>query len=131
MFEITESIVAEDINRVILVMDQLKASGIRFSMDDFGTGYSSLSNLNRLPLDEIKIDRAFISALSHHDGDRAMVTTILKMASILKLSTVAEGVETEAQIEFLMQHDCPVFQGYFYSKPLPSDQFVAFYKGRQ
>jgi EAL domain-containing protein (putative c-di-GMP-specific phosphodiesterase class I) len=109
----------------------LKESGIRFSMDDFGTGYSSLSNLNRLPLDEIKIDRAFVSALSDHDGDRAMVTTILKMASILRLRTVAEGVETEAQLEFLMHHDCPIFQGYFYSKPLPKDQFVAFYRGRQ
>lgn len=131
MFEITESIVAEDINRVILVMSQLKASGIRFSMDDFGTGYSSLSNLNRLPLNEIKIDRAFINALSHHDGDRAMVTTILKMASILKLSTVAEGVETEAQLAFLMHHDCPIFQGYLYSMPLPKDQFVAYYRSRQ
>ncbi len=131
MFEITESIVAEDINRVILIMGQLKASGIRFSMDDFGTGYSSLSNLNRLPLNEIKIDRAFISALSHHDGDRAMVTTILKMASILKLSAVAEGVETEEQRAFLMHHDCPVFQGYFYSKPLPKDEFVAYYRSRQ
>ena len=131
MFEITESIVAEDINRVILVMSQLKASGIRFSMDDFGTGYSSLSNLNRLPLNEIKIDRAFINALSHHDGDRAMVTTILKMASILKLSTVAEGVETEAQLAFLMHHDCSIFQGYLYSMPLPKDQFVAYYRSRQ
>jgi diguanylate cyclase len=131
MFEITESIVAEDINRVILIMGQLKASGIRFSMDDFGTGYSSLSNLNRLPLNEIKIDRAFISALSHHDGDRAMVTTILKMASILKLSIVAEGVETEEQLAFLMHHDCPIFQGYFYSKPLPKDEFVAYYRSQQ
>lgn len=131
VFEITESIVAEDIDRVILIMNRLKESNIRFSMDDFGTGYSSLSNLNRLPLDEIKIDRAFIHALTHQDGDRAMVTTILKMASILKLSIVAEGVETEGQLEFLKHHDCPIFQGYYYSHPLPKDQFVAYYRHRQ
>jgi diguanylate cyclase (GGDEF)-like protein len=131
VFEITESIVAEDIDRVILIMNRLKESNIRFSMDDFGTGYSSLSNLNRLPLDEIKIDRAFIHALTHQDGDRAMVTTILKMASILKLSIVAEGVETEGQLEFLTHHDCPIFQGYYYSHPLPKDQFVAYYRHRQ
>jgi sensor c-di-GMP phosphodiesterase-like protein len=107
----------------------LKELGIRFSMDDFGTGYSSLSNLNRLPLDEIKIDRAFVNALSHHEGDRAMVTTILKMAGILQLSIVAEGVETEAQIDFLRGHDCPIFQGYYYSKPLPKEQFAAYYRG--
>lgn len=131
VFEITESIVAEDINRVILIMNRLKELGIRFSMDDFGTGYSSLSNLNRLPLDEIKIDRAFIKALSHQDGGQAMVITILKMASILKLSVVAEGVETEEQLAFLKYHDCPIFQGYYYSKPLPKDQFVAYYRSRQ
>lgn len=130
VFEITESIIAEDIKHVILVMRRLKESGIRFSMDDFGTGYSSLSNLNRLPLDEIKIDRAFIKALSHQDGGQAMVITILKMASILKLSVVAEGVETEQQLAFLKQHDCPVFQGYLFARALPHEQFVAYYRAK-
>lgn len=127
IFEITESIVAEDIQRVILTMNQLRATGIRFSMDDFGTGYSSLSNLSQLPLDELKIDRAFISVLSQQDGNRAMVVTILNMAHILKLSVVAEGVETEAQRDFLLEHDCPIFQGYFYSRPLPRHQFEALF----
>lgn len=130
VFEITESIVAEDIHRVILVMNQLKASGIRFSMDDFGTGYSSLSYLNRLPLDEIKIDRAFVSALGQNDGDRAMVTTILNMAHILKLNIVAEGVETGAQLDFLLRHGCQIFQGYYYSKPLPNAQFAEYYRAQ-
>jgi sensor c-di-GMP phosphodiesterase-like protein len=112
-------------------MNRLKESNIRFPMDDFGTGYSSLSNLNRLPLDELKIDRAFIKALTYQDGDRVMVTTILKMASILMLSIVAEGVETEGQLEFFKHHDCPIFQGYYYSQPLPKDQFVAYYRSRQ
>ncbi len=126
IFEVTESIVADDISRVIQVMNRLKTSGIRFSMDDFGTGYSSLSYLNRLPLDEIKIDRAFVGALSQKEGDRAMVVTILNMAKILKLNIVAEGVETGGQLEFLLSHDCHIFQGYFYSKPLPKEQFEAY-----
>jgi EAL domain-containing protein (putative c-di-GMP-specific phosphodiesterase class I) len=128
VFEITESIVAEDINRVIDVMKQLQASGIRFSMDDFGTGYSSLSNLNRLPLDEIKIDRSFVGALDQDEGHRAMVVTILNMASILKLNIVAEGVETVEQLDFLLRHDCRIFQGYFYSRPLSKDAFAQFYR---
>jgi diguanylate cyclase (GGDEF)-like protein len=130
MFEITESIVAEDINRVILIMNRLKGTGIRFSMDDFGTGYSSLSYLNRLPLDEIKIDRAFVGALGQNEGDRAMVTTILNMANILKLKIVAEGVETAEQRDFLLHHGCHAFQGYYYSKPLPKEQFAEYYRAR-
>jgi len=130
VFEITESIVAEDIHRVIQVMNRLKASGIRFSMDDFGTGYSSLSYLNQLPLDEIKIDRAFVSALGQNEGDRAMVTTILNMAGILKLNIVAEGVETAAQLDFLLQHGCQIFQGYYYSRPLPKEAFEQYYRSQ-
>jgi len=130
IFEVTESIVAEDINRVILVMNRLKESGIRFSMDDFGTGYSSLSYLNRLPLDEIKIDRSFVGALDQNEQDRAMVVTILNMANILKLNIVAEGVETAGQRDFLLSHHCHIFQGYFYSKPLPKEQFAAYCRNR-
>jgi diguanylate cyclase (GGDEF)-like protein len=128
MFEVTESIVAEDINRVISVMNRLKKSGIRFSMDDFGTGYSSLSYLNKLPLNEIKIDRSFVNLLEQNESDRAMVVTILNMANILKLNIVAEGVETAAQRDFLLNHDCQIFQGYFYSKPLPKEQFNTYYR---
>jgi len=130
IFEITESIVAEDINRVISIINQLKKLGIRFSMDDFGTGYSSLSYLNRLPLDEIKIDRSFVSALDRNDQNREMVVTIMHLAKILKLSIVAEGVETIEQLDFLLGHDCQIFQGYFYSKPLPKEQFEAYYHSR-
>ncbi len=130
VFEITESIVAEDVNRVILIMNRLKQSGIRFSMDDFGTGYSSLSYLNRLPLDEIKIDRSFVGAIDKNDNDRAMVVTILNMANILKLSIVAEGVETAEQLDFLLQHECQIFQGYYYSRALSKDQFEAYYRNK-
>jgi diguanylate cyclase (GGDEF)-like protein len=131
VFEITESIVAEDVNRVIQIMNRLKQLGIRFSMDDFGTGYSSLSYLNRLPLDEIKIDRSFVGAIDKNDNDRAMVVTILNMANILKLSIVAEGVETAEQLEFLLQHECQIFQGYYYSRALPQEQFEAYYRNKE
>ena len=130
-FEITESIVAEDIDRVIQVMHRLKAAGIRFSMDDFGTGYSSLNYLNRLPLDELKIDRAFVSALGPQEDGRTMVVTILKMAAALKLRIVAEGVETAEQLEFLLAHGCQLFQGYHFSRPLTDEQFIAYYRQRQ
>jgi len=131
MFEITESIVAEDINRVIQIMQRLTASlGIRFSMDDFGTGYSSLSYLTRLPLDELKIDRAFVCTLGRQEEGPAMVATILNMAEVLKLKIVAEGVETAQQHDFLMRHGCTVFQGYYHSEPLPKDRFVEFFRNR-
>lgn len=128
VFEITESIVAEDISQVISVMNRLRTLGIRFSMDDFGTGYSSLSYLNKMPLDEIKIDRSFVATLNQNERDEAMVVTILNMANILKLNIVAEGVETAGQLEFLLSHGCHIFQGYYYSRPLPKDQFTTYYR---
>ena len=131
VFEITESIVAEDINRVIEIMQRLKASlAIRFSMDDFGTGYSSLSYLTRLPLDELKIDRAFVCTLGRQEEGPAMVATILNMADVLKLKIVAEGVETAQQHDFLMRHGCTAFQGFYFSAPLSKDQFVEFFRSR-
>ncbi len=125
-FEITETIVAEDINNTILTIGDLKAMGIRFAMDDFGTGYSSLSYLKQLPIDEIKIDRAFVREVDQHEGDQAMVITILRMAKTFGLRVVAEGVETEEQLSFLQDHKCDCYQGYLFSKPLPEKEFVAF-----
>ncbi len=130
MFEITESIVADDILRITQAMSRLKILGIRFSMDDFGTGYSSLSHLNRLPLDEIKIDRTFVGALGEDESSHAMVTTILNLAGLLGLKTVAEGVETASQHQFLAQHGCMIFQGYLHSKPLIKDAFEQFYRSQ-
>ena len=127
VFEVTESIVAEDLQRVVQIMQRLKRLGIRFSMDDFGTGYSSLSLMNQLPLDELKIDRAFVSALDGTEGRQAMVTTILNLAGILGLNTVAEGVETQGQLDFLLRHGCQAFQGYHFSRPLPQADFEAFW----
>ncbi|MDD2273508.1 MAG: EAL domain-containing protein [Desulfuromonadaceae bacterium] len=130
VFEITESVLAEDISRVVAVMHRLKECGIRFSMDDFGTGYSSLNYLNRLPIDEIKIDRTFVGAIEQNEQNQAMVVTILKMAKIFKLRVVAEGVETAEQRDFLFSHGCNMFQGFYFSRSLPKEQFVAFYRNQ-
>jgi diguanylate cyclase (GGDEF)-like protein len=127
-FEITETIVAEDINNTVLIIRELKAMGIRFAMDDFGTGYSSLSYLKQLPIDEIKIDRSFVSEVDQHEGDQAMVITILRMAKNFGLKVVAEGVETEDQLRFLQDHKCDCYQGYLFSKPLPEKEYAAFIK---
>ena len=96
-------------------------------MDDFGTGYSSLSYIRRLPIDEIKIDRHFIKELSQYKHAEEMVDTILHVAKIFNLTVVAEGVETEEQKQFLIEHGCEIFQGYLYSKPISKTDFEQFY----
>ncbi len=127
IFEITESILIEDMNRIIFSMNKLKALGLSFSMDDFGTGYSSLSSLREMPISELKIDRSFVSRLGEHESDELMITTILAMAKIFNLKTVAEGIETQKQFDFLLQNNCDIFQGYYFSKPLTKNDFESFY----
>jgi len=124
--ELTESLVLENVVETIAKMQALKALGVRFSMDDFGTGVSSLSYLTRLPLDQLKIDRSFVFKLLEHGNDAIVVTTIITMARSLGLNVIAEGVETEAQREFLAQHDCQAYQGYLFSRPLALADFEAF-----
>ncbi|MDH5612593.1 MAG: EAL domain-containing protein [Gammaproteobacteria bacterium] len=128
VFEVTESIVAEDLDKIIRIMEEIRQLGIRFSMDDFGTGYSSLSYLKRLPIDEIKIDRSFVSELNKVENDQIMVSSILDMAKQFNLKVVAEGVETEDQFDFLKSRKCDIYQGFYFSKPLTDDEFRAFYK---
>ncbi len=126
IFEITESIVAESAN-IVDTINGIKKLGIRFSMDDFGTGYSSLSYIRKLPIDELKIDRHFIKELSQYNNAEAMVNTIIHIAEIFNLSVVAEGVETEEQQKFLIEHGCKIFQGYLYSKAISKEKFEQFY----
>ena len=123
--ELTESTVLENVEDTIAKMRELKLLGISFSMDDFGTGYSSLQYLKRLPLDQIKIDRSFVLDISSDPNDAAIVQAIIAMTQALGLNVIAEGVETEAQRDFLDKHGCHAFQGYLYSKPVPLEQFEA------
>ncbi|MGR9013312.1 MAG: EAL domain-containing protein [Gammaproteobacteria bacterium] len=123
--ELTESLVIGDIDETILKMNVLREIGVCFSMDDFGTGYSSLSSLKKLPLSQLKIDQSFVRDLSVDPDDAAIVQTIVAMAKSLGMGVIAEGVETEAQRSFLEQHDCPLYQGYLFSKPVPIEQFEA------
>ena len=112
-----------DISDVIAKMHTLKKLGIRLSMDDFGTGYSSLSYLTQLPLDQLKIDQSFVRNIVTEHNAAIMVKTIIDMALNFGLDVIAEGVETEAQLAFLKQNDCINFQGYFFSRPVPIEQF--------
>ena len=126
--ELTESVVLENIADVVTKMHALKALGIKLSMDDFGTGYSSLSCLKQLPFDQIKIDRSFVRDIVTDQNDAVMVQTIIEMAHNFSLNSVAEGVEIEAQLDFLKLHGCMVYQGYLFSKPVPVAEFEALLK---
>ena len=121
--ELTESVVLENVADIVTKMHALKALGVGLSMDDFGTGYSSLSYLKQLPLDQLKIDRSFVRDIVTDTNDAVMVRTIIDMAHNFRLNVIAEGVETEAQLDFLKQHGCIAYQGYLFSKPVPVEEF--------
>ena len=127
-FEITETAIMKDIDYVIKLISQIKDLGVTISIDDFGTGYSSMSYLKKLPLDVLKIDRAFIMELGDDEDSTSIVEAIMALSKALKLETVAEGVETVAQKEILTKLGCNLFQGYLYSKPLDLDTLIDFTK---
>ena len=126
--ELTEGMLLENIEETIATMNALKEIGIQFSLDDFGTGYSSLQYLKRLPLNQIKIDQSFVRDIDIDTNDAAIVQTIIAMAETLGLNIIAEGVETEAQHEFLDLRGCHAYQGYLFGKPMPIEQFEALLK---
>ncbi|NRD76647.1 EAL domain-containing protein [Bacillus sp. BRMEA1] len=121
--EITESMMM-DVQKVLPILRDLKRLGVRISLDDFGTGYSSLSYLKEFPIDIIKIDRSFVQNCTMDTKDATIVKTIIAMAHQLKIEVIAEGVESKDHLIFLQQHLCNSGQGYFFSRPLPSDEFV-------
>ena len=124
--ELTESLVMADPEHSIEMLKAFRALGITIAVDDFGTGYSSLSYLRRLPIQKLKIDKAFIRDLAINADDAAIIDMILAMARVLKLETVAEGVETKAQLEYLDAQGCSEIQGYFIAKPLSAEAATAF-----
>jgi EAL domain-containing protein (putative c-di-GMP-specific phosphodiesterase class I) len=121
--ELTESMLVDNIEEVIAKMTVLKSHGLRFSLDDFGTGYSSLSYLKRLPLDQLKIDRAFVHDMLVDVTSGAIAQTVISLSKAMGLSVMAEGVETEEQRDFLASLGCHAFQGFFFSPPLPLREF--------
>ena len=124
--ELTESLLVDDVDDIIAKMDALKAQGVGFSLDDFGTGYSSLSYLKRLPLDQLKIDQSFVRDALTDPNDAIIAKTIVALGQSLGLTVIAEGVETQAQRDFLWQNGCYAYQGYFFGRPGPVQGLDAF-----
>ena len=123
--ELTESLLVDDMEEIIAKMTMLKGHGIGFSLDDFGTGYSSLAYLKRLPLDQLKIDQGFVRDILNDSNDAAISRMIIVLAESLGLEVIAEGVETEAQMNFLAKQGCHVYQGYLFSRPIPPKDLEA------
>jgi len=123
--EVTENLLLDRTSEVVSRMRALSELGIRFAIDDFGTGYFSLAYLKRLPLNELKIDKSFVQDVAHDANDVALVETILSMARHLGFEVVAVGVETQAQLEFLVGQGCEHFQGYYFHRPQPAQEWLA------
>jgi EAL domain-containing protein (putative c-di-GMP-specific phosphodiesterase class I) len=121
VLEITESTVMDNVEQATLTLAALKALGVGVSVDDFGTGYSSLAYLRRFPIDQLKIDRSFVIEMLQYPDSAAIVNSIIGLAHSLRLQTVGEGVETQAQRDFLQAAGCDLLQGYFFSRPVTAD----------
>lgn len=128
--ELTEGVAIHDPRQATATMDRLREHGVRLAMDDFGTGYSSLSQLKRFQIYKLKIDQSFIQDLDHDSNDRAIVSAIIRMAQALGMQTTAEGVETEAQLEFLREQGCDEAQGYHFSRPLAPEALESFLRSQ-
>jgi diguanylate cyclase (GGDEF)-like protein/PAS domain S-box-containing protein len=124
--ELTESMLVENVEETIAKIEEIRGLGIRFSLDDFGTGYSSLQYLKKIPLDQMKIDRSFVRGLEMDRHDRYIVRTVIAIAQSLELDVIAEGVETEGQLQLLKDMGCKLYQGYLFGKPLPIELFERF-----
>ena len=129
--EITESVLMTDPEAAAQTLKGLADIGVGLSVDDFGTGYSSLSYLRQFPVDTIKIDRSFVSDITHDVADLAIVDSVIGLAHRLNLRTVAEGAETEAQVQVLRELGCSEIQGFFFSRPLAPEQVPEFVRRRR
>lgn len=128
--ELTESLLVDDVDDIISKMMALKARGVGFSLDDFGTGYSSLSYLKRLPLDQLKIDQSFLREALSNPKDAAIASVIMALGQKLGMMVIAEGVESQAQRDFLVREGCSNFQGYYFGHPVPVEALARFFKGQ-
>lgn len=128
--ELTESLLMSHVEDNISLLNRLKGMGVKLSVDDFGTGYSSLAYLKRLPLDAVKVDRAFVQDITADPGDASITRAVITMAHNLRLKVVAEGVETEGQISLLVANHCDDMQGYYFSPPVPPDQATKLLQSR-
>ncbi|MDH5487454.1 MAG: EAL domain-containing protein, partial [Gammaproteobacteria bacterium] len=122
--EITEGVAMQDIARTTTILTELKQFGVRIAVDDFGTGFSSLSYLKRFPLDKLKIDQSFVRGLPADESDAAITRAVIVLGQSMKLTVIAEGVETHAQLELLREQGCDEYQGDYFSKPVPTREFV-------
>ena len=122
--EATESILMRDADVTMATLNRLRDLGVKLSVDDFGTGYSSLSYLRRFPLNQLKIDRSFVKEITENPDDAAIIAAITSLARTLKLEVVAEGVETAEQASRLAEQGCTIMQGYYFSRPLPTEQIT-------
>jgi len=129
--ELTESILIQDTEKVMGMVQRLKALGVKLSIDDFGTGYSSLSYLKRFAVDKLKIDQSFVRDMADDPNDAVIVRTIIQMAKSLNLKTIAEGVETERQLALLRLQHCDEAQGYHFARPMPAEEFAIYLAGKQ
>jgi EAL domain-containing protein (putative c-di-GMP-specific phosphodiesterase class I) len=129
--EITESLIMEDIKATIAKLNDVRKLRVSVAIDDFGTGYSSLAYLAQLPVETLKIDRAFIVTMLEDPNNATLVQTIISLARSLRLNVVAEGVETEQQANFLRLLRCDQMQGYLFSKPVAAEDFAAFLEARR
>jgi diguanylate cyclase len=123
--EATESVLMKNSERAVSILQSLRKMGVRVAVDDFGTGYSSLSYLRRFPLDALKIDQSFVRQIADSPGEATIVSAIISMGRSLHLRVIAEGVETAEDLAFLQDHECDEAQGYYFSRPVPADQFAA------
>jgi len=127
--ELTESILMRDVGETLQMLNSLKKLGLCIAVDDFGTGYSSLNYLKQFPIDVLKIDRSFVDGVPGGEQDAQIARAIIAMAHSLSLAVIAEGVETQAQLDFLREHDCDQVQGYLFGKPMAASQFATQFGG--
>ncbi|WP_159821552.1 bifunctional diguanylate cyclase/phosphodiesterase [Colwellia sp. 20A7] len=124
--ELTEQTLVKDIDHTIVMMDRLKVMGFSFAIDDFGTGYSSLAYIKKMPIDVIKIDKSFVFGMLENHADYQIIMSTIAMVKNLGLTVIAEGVETAAQLRSLTENNCDLIQGYYFSKPVPEIDLIAF-----